>query len=423
MNARRISLIASSLVIVGLVLLNGAAWATPERTGSLETAAPTTAAPVKEGTPYKIGVCAAITGSGSSLGLPQRNTAEMLAQQYASGIVGSDGVHHDLKFIIYDTESKPDTASSVASRLIKQDEADVLICDTQSGTSAASVPIATENQVPMISMASARSIMADPATGKMRKWIFKVAPDQLQSGEWQAVYLKAKGITTVCDLYENSGYGQDCLAQTTKALKAAGIAVAYSDAFEPGDTQFPQMSSVQVSGCKAIVVGAIPPGASMVTVAARETLPDLPVIAGHGVCNEDFIKLAGQSAEGVVFPCGRLMVADVLPDTDPGKLVVLKYIADYSAFTNGKPISTFGGHAWDAITMSLEALKSLKEGLSLSERRAAVRDYLENNVKNWPGQGGLYNITPDDHMGLKYDSMTFVKVVDGKWKYFPPEQW
>ena len=299
----------------------------------------------------------------------------------------------------------------------------MLVCGTTSGESMATVPIATENQVPLISMASTRAIIEDPKTNETRKWLFKVAPENLQSGEWQAAYLKAKGIKSVCDLYENSGYGQDCLAQTTKALKAVDIDVTYSDAFDRTDTQFPQMASAQSSGCSALVVGAIPPGASTVTVAAREALPDMPVIAGHGVCNADFVKLAGSAAEGVVFPCQRLMLADVLPDTDPVKPVVLQYIADYTAFTNGKPISTFGSHAWDGIMLSINALKTLNDGASLAERRAAVRDYVEGSVTGWPGVGGVYNMTPTDHMGLKYDAMTFVKVQDGKLQAYPQAQW
>ena len=138
--------------------------------------------PGVEGTAYKVGFCAAITGPGSSLGVPERNTAEMLAEQYPS-VTGSDGVQHDVEFIIYDTESNPDTASSVASRLITEDEVDVLVCGTLSGNSMAIMPIATENEIPLISMASARAIIQDPETGESRKWIFKTPQENLHSGE------------------------------------------------------------------------------------------------------------------------------------------------------------------------------------------------------------------------------------------------
>jgi branched-chain amino acid transport system substrate-binding protein len=415
MKVHRISLIITLLTVVGLLL---AACATPEPTATPEPAPETT-----EGMPYKIGFCAAITGPGSSLGIPERNTAEMLAEQYAEGITGPDGVHHALEVVMYDTESNPDTAASVASRLITEDEVDVLVCGTLSGNSMAIVPIATENEITLVSMASARSIVQDPETGETRKWVFKTPQENLHSGEWQAEYLQAKGITKVCDLYENSGYGQDCLAQTTAAVEAKGIEVVYADTFERTDTEFPQMASVQSSGCEAVVVGAIPPGASTVTVAAREALPNLPVIEGHGVCNQTFIDLAGAAAEGVVFPCGRLMIADLLPDSDPQKAVVSKYAADYTAFTNGEAIDTFGGHAWDGMMWAIEGLTSLNDGLSPAERRAGVRDYIENNIHNWPGISGVFNISADDHLGLTYEALTFVKVTNGTWEYFPQEDW
>ena len=272
-------------------------------------------------------------------------------------------------------------------------------------------------------MASARAIIQDPATGETRKWIFKTPQENLHSGEWQALYLEAQGITKVCDLYENTGYGQDCLANTTKALESKGIEVSYTDTFERSDTEFPQMAGVQGSGCEAVVVGAIPPGASMVTVALRETMPNVPVIQGHGVCNQTYINLAGDAAEEVIFPCGRLMIADLLPDSDPQKAVLKKYAQDYTEYTNGEPIDTFGGHGWDAMMWAIEGLESLDEGLDLAARRASVRDYVEGNIVNWPGTGGVFNLSADDHLGLVYDDLTFVKVVDGTWAYYPQEEW
>ncbi len=48
------------------------------------------------GQPYKIGFLAAITGSSSLLGVPERDAAVMLQQQFDAqgGIVGPDGVRH-----------------------------------------------------------------------------------------------------------------------------------------------------------------------------------------------------------------------------------------------------------------------------------------------------------------------------------------
>ncbi len=141
------------------------------------------------------------------------------------------------------------------------------------------------------------------------------------------------------------------------------------------------------------------------------------------MCNDDFIKLAGESAEGIVTPCGRLMVANTLPDTDPQKPVVLKYIADYAAFTNGQSVSTFGGHAWDGVMWSVDAFKSLNDGVALARAPHRRPGLLREQHQNWPGIGGVFTVTPTDHLGLKYDALTFVKIVDGKWTYFDQKDW
>jgi branched-chain amino acid transport system substrate-binding protein len=124
-----------------------------------------------------------------------------------------------------------------------------------------------------------------------------------------------------------------------------------------------------------------------------------------------------------VFPCGKITVLDILSEDDPQKPVLEKYIEDYTAFTDGEPISTFGGHAWDGLMMAMEALGSLNEGMTLEEQRPAVRDYLENNIKDWPGISGVFTFSANDHNGLTKESLVFVKVVNGEWAAFPESEW
>jgi branched-chain amino acid transport system substrate-binding protein len=377
------------------------------------------------GETFKIGFVPAITGPGSSLGAPEHETGQMIAKQLEEqgGIVGPDDVRHPVELIIYDTETNPDVAVSVVRRLIEEDKVQIVVAGTTSGVSMAIVPIATEAEVPYISMASAGAIVKDPETGEVRTWVFKTAQDNLASAKWQADYLTAVGLTKVCHLSENSGYGADTLAQAEVAFADAGIEIVYKDSFERTGTEFPQIVNVQTAGCDAVVVGAIPPASSNISIALRDALPDMPIIHGHGTCNQDHIDLMGaEVAEGMVSPCGKVMVADTLPDDDPQKELLLKYAPEYTDFT-GKPVNTFGGHGWDAIMLAVNALGSLTDGLSLEEQRAQVRDYLENEVHDWPGISGVYNLSPEDHFSLDYTSLTFVKVESGKWVYFPPEEW
>lgn len=413
---RNILLTFMLLVAISLIAAQCGAAPAPEQ------AEPTAAADTTAATPYKIGVVVAITGPGSSLGVPERNTAQMMADQLKE-VVGPDGVVHPVEVIILDSESNPDTAASAASRLISEEEVDILVAGTLSGNALAMVPLATETETPMISMASARAIVEDSETGQARRWIFKTAQENIHSARWQADYLEAKNLKQICHLYENSGYGQDTLAQAEHAFGPVGIEIVYSDTFERTDTEFPQIMSVQGAGCQAIVIGSIPPGASMVQAAIRDLMPEIPLIQGHGVCNQQYIELAPQAVEGTPLPCGRLLVAETLPDDDPQKEILLRYIEEYAEFTGGEPVSTFGGHVYDAMLWATAALSSLDDGLSLAERRAAIRDYIETEIRDWPGIGGVFNITPENHLGLEYTALTFVRVEDGGYVYFPSDEW
>jgi len=327
--------------------------APPAATPTVAPAAPPTPTPApKIGAPYKIGFIASITGPGASLGIPERNVAQMVQEQLKAqgGIEGPDGVRHEVQILIFDDESKTDTAATVARRLIEQEGVVVLVAGTLSGPSLAMVPIATEAKVPMISMASARSIIEDPETKKMREWIFKPVPENLHSAQMQADYLKAVGVTKVCHLYENTAYGKDTFASAQAIFPQAGIEIVYGDAFERTATEFPQVEKVKASGCQAVVIGSIPPASALVNVAVRDALPEVRIVHGHGSCSPDLIKNAGAAAEGTVMPCGKILVADQLPDTDPVKQLNLDFVKAYQDFTKGEPISTL--RTWRACATS-----------------------------------------------------------------------
>jgi branched-chain amino acid transport system substrate-binding protein len=389
---------------------------------SAPTAAPTAAA-AKAGGVYKIGFISAATGAGASLGVAERDVAKLVSDQLkASGITGPDGVKHEVQVLIFDDQSSADTAATLARRLIEQDQVQVLVGTSQTGPSTAIVPIATEAKVPNISMASARALIEDPQTKQMRPWIFKPVPENSHSADKQAEYLKAVGVTKVCHLYENSSYGQDTFAAASASFPKSGIQIVYSDAFDPKATEFPQLAKAKASGCQAIVIGAIPPASPVMNVAVRDSLPDIRIIHGHGSCSPDLIKAAGKAAEGTVMPCGKILVADSLPDSDPVKALDLKLIKDYATVSKD-PISTFAGHSYDSLQWAIAALKTLPDGLSLADQRAKVRDALETKIQNFPTTHGLYTTSPTDHLGFNGADFAMVVVKDGKFVVLPKDQW
>ena len=64
-------------------------------------------APARAQEPYKIGAIFSITGPGSSLGIPERDTALMIEADVngRGGVRGPDGKLRPIKIVIYDDAS------------------------------------------------------------------------------------------------------------------------------------------------------------------------------------------------------------------------------------------------------------------------------------------------------------------------------
>ena len=127
----------------------------------------------------------------------------------------------------------------------------------------------------------------------------------------------------------------------------------------------------------------------------------------HGVSSKKFIDLAGDAAEGIIIPSGRVLVADLLPKTDKQKKSLLSYVKDYQMHykTEG---DHFGGHAWDAVML----LKGAIEKGAVTP--AAIRDQLEK-TRHFAGIGGIFNYSPEDHSGLTRDAFVLVEIRQKDW--------
>lgn len=370
---------------------------------------------------YRIGFVSAITGPASSLGVPERDVAVMIQKELEAkgGITGPDGKKYPVKIFIHDDESKADTTVRLVKKLIAEDKVHVVIASSQSPTSLAVVPVVTEAKMPLISMASSHAIVTPV---KERFWVFKTPQSNIHVSTHQVKYLKAKRYTKIASLYVNDAFGEDSRRGLATMIKDSGIEVVYEDKFEQADKDMtPQLTKVKASGAQALIVHAIPPSASIITKQFRDLGLTIPLIHNHGVGNQPFIDLAGGAADGVIFPIGKMLVAEGLPDADPQKKVLLDFVAWYEKGT-GKKRSTFAGHAWDALQMSFMAFAKVSPGAPLDQARARIRDELEK-VKNFAGTGGIFNMSAEDHVGLDERSMLLVRIEGGTWKYLPPEKW
>jgi branched-chain amino acid transport system substrate-binding protein len=409
------------LIVISLVVTacGGAPPATevappPAATAQPAVVSPTDAPPAK-GEPYKIGAFLSVTGPASSLGIPERDTVLMMVDQInaAGGLRGPDGLMHPVEIIVEDDRSDSTEAVLIVKRLIEEKVA-VIVGGTGSPASMAVIDTVTAAQIPFISMASAGSIIEPVAD---RYWVFKTPQSNLPVAQVQADWMKARGITTIASVGVNNAFGADSMRAMETVAANEGITIAYSATFEPGDTDFSaQLTRVASSGAQALIVHATPGEGAPLTVQFRDFGVDMPIVHNHGIGNRAFIDLAGADAEGVLFPIGKMLVANELPASDPQKAVITKYIADYTAFTNGTAPSTFGGHAWDAMKWAFMALETV------GPDPKAIRDYVEG-IQNFAGISGVFNLSATEHNGIGKESLVLVEIKDGGWRYVSPAEY
>ncbi|WP_418792121.1 ABC transporter substrate-binding protein [Phosphitispora sp. TUW77] len=350
---------------------------------------------------YKIGAILDISGPGSSLGVPERDTVQMIIDKVnANG--GING--HQIELIMLDNKSNETEAALAAKSLIQKDVLAIIGCTT-SGTTLAMLESIQQAKIPLVSAAASIRIV-EPINE--RKWVFKTAQSDSLVAQKIAGYLKSQDITKIAFASMNNAYGDSGKVEFEKVAAQEGIQIVAQEKFEANDTiMTSQLTNIKKADPQAVICWAIPPSASSFTTGFEQMGLTMPLIHSHGIGNQTFIKLAGESADGVIFPAGKLLVAENLPDNDPQKQVLVEYAGEYEEKFG--PRNTFGGHAWDALQIVLSALE--KAGPD----KAKIRDKIEKTT-DFTGISGVFNMSTEDHNGLDLDSMVMVKISGDKWE-------
>ena len=350
----------------------------------------------------KLGAVLSVTGPASFLGDPEKKTLEM----YVDDINAKGGVNgQKLQLVVYDDGADPNAARTFATRLVEEDKVVAMVGGTTTGATLAMIPVFEEAQIPLISLAGAIQII-EP----VRKWVFKTPHTDKMACQKIFADLKQRNLTTIALISGTDAFGKSMRDQCVAVAPQAGISIAHEESYGPRDSDMtPQLTNIKGKpGVQAVVNPGFGQGPAIVTRNYRQLGITLPFYQSHGVASKQFIDLAGPAADGVRLPAAALLVAEKLPDNDPQKPVVVSYTDKYQQKT-GQPVSTFGGHAYDGLTIFVQAVK--RAG---SFDNAKVRDEIEK-TKNFIGTGGIVNMSPNDHLGLDLSAFRMLEIKGGDW--------
>ncbi|HBA86681.1 MAG TPA: ABC transporter substrate-binding protein [Geobacter sp.] len=350
--------------------------------------------------PIKIGALFAVTGPASFLGEPERNTAQMVVDEInkAGGVKG-----RKLELIVYDTGGDATKAVQLANKLIKNDNVVAIIGPSTTGDTMAVAPVADKAGIPLVSCAAGSKI-----TDPVRKNVFKTAQNDALAVARIYEQLKKEKKSKVAILSVSDGFGSSGREQLKAQAAAYGIQIVSDDTFGPKDTDMTaQLTKIRGSHAQAVICWGTNPGPAVVARNAKQLGLAIPLYMSHGVSSKKFIELAGDAAEGIRLPSGKVLVADLLPKNDKQKASLLAFIKDYQSHFKAEG-DHFGGHAWDAVMLLKGAIE--KGG----DTPAGIRNALES-TRNFAGIGGVFNYSAKDHAGLTKDAFTLVEIKKKDW--------
>ncbi|NCD26231.1 MAG: ABC transporter substrate-binding protein [Deltaproteobacteria bacterium] len=360
------------------------------------------AAPALAADAIKIGAVLSVTGPASFLGEPEKNTLLMLQDQLnAKGGINGQQV----EVIVYDDESDVNKAVMAARKLLDQDNVSVVIGPSISGNTLAIAKFFAAAEVPLVSCAAAEKIVHP-----VNPWVFNTP--QLDRHAVSRILLdaKAKGYAKLAILTVSDGYGQAGRAVLKELVPAQGFSLVADEVYGPKDTDMTaQLTKIKGAAPDAIICWGTNPGPAVVARNRAQLGLTTPLYMSHGVASNKFIELAGEAAEGLILPAGRLVAVEQLSADHPQKQALEAYVADYAKAFNA-PISSFGGYAHDAFKLVIQAIAQ-----GTSAKSADIRDNLEK-IAAFPATTGVYTYTPEDHNGLNEEAFIMVTIEKGTWK-------
>ena len=357
----------------------------------------------------RIGLMVSATGPTSAIGIPQKNTGDILPRT-----IGGQNV----EYISLEDGGDATRAVQNVKKLIAENNVDAVIGPSTTPNAFAILDSIADAKVPLMATVGTSAVV-EPLDAKKR-WVFKTTQNDDLIAAALLTHMQKNGVKSVGFIGFNDPYGDNWLKVFSALGEKAGVKVIAVERYARNDSS--------VTGQTLKLIAAKPDAMLVAAVGGPAVLPQATlrdqgfkgtIYQTHAVATDDFIKLGKEKVEGTVLAAGPMLVIDEIPDANPTRRVALAYIAAYEKQFGVKP-ATFGANTWDAALL-LEraiptALKAAKPGTEAF--RAALRDALEHE-REVVGCQGVFNMSPTNHNGMDERARVLVTVRDGKFRLLP----
>lgn len=347
-----------------------------EATTGSESAGSTS--PSGSGEEIVIGVAAPFTGNSAAFGSQIRKGVELAAER-----LNAEGGINGRKVVLQmeDDTGTPTDASNVATTLASNDKILAVVGHFNSACSNAGKPIYTQAEMVMFSPASTAVNVTQNSDYAYRN----IFTDKFQ-GQSLADYAgKILGFKKVAILYDNDDYGIGLKDSFSERAKELGVEIVSANPYNKDSVDYrSQLTSLQGTQPDAILIAGLYAQAATIAKQARELGLTIPLMGGDGVFSDEYIKLAGDAAEGTYVSTPFLF--------ELGGERAKKFSEDFKAKFNMEP-DAWAALSFDALNIVATGLK--EKGLT----REAVLEYLKTVNSPATAYDGLTGKTYFDEEG------------------------
>jgi branched-chain amino acid transport system substrate-binding protein len=362
------------------------------------------------GADLTVGFVTSLSGPGASIGIPYEKG--VLAGHAYAAKVGDVNI----KLIRLDDASDPSAATRNARKLIEEEKVDVLMGTSGVPGTIAMAVVAAETKTPMISLTP--SSQPQSPNGQ---WLISIPQPPSLMVAVVVDRMKRAGVKKAAYIGFSDSWGDLVYDGLMKNVAGSAIQVVTNERYARADTSVAgQTLKIIAAHPDAVITGGSGTPGALPYLALAERGFKGGLYGTPALINPDFIRVGGQSVEGVICSTGPVIVAEQLPDSNPTKKVSLAFRDIYQKTSNAPTSDAFSAYSFDAWLVLLDAAKRAmaKAQPGTSEFHEAFKDAMLN-TKEVVGTHGVYNFKPGSFYGVDERALVIVQLDHGKWKFLP----
>ena len=342
----------------------------------------------------KVGFAAPLTGANAGYGKDLQNGVQLALDEANAKKIQIGGKTANFVIQAEDDQADPRIGVQAAQKLVDGGVA-VVVGHFNSGTTIPASQVYQTAGIPVIDPAATNPTITQRGFDNVFTVISSDAQNAGTAGTYAVTVTKAKKISIIDD---RTAFGQGEADEFEKAVKAAGgtiVARQYSDNQTVDFSA--QLTALKGVGTDLIFFGGLDRQAAAVAKRMRQLGLTAQFVGGGGVMDADFLKLAGDAADGAM----AWEYGSPLEKLPQGKAFAEKFQKHF-----GVAILSYAPFGYDA---AWAAINAMQKGNSIDPK--VYRPVLKNI--SFPGITGT--IAFDNNGALKNASSTMYQVKSGAW--------